>query len=112
MAALAGLPPPPDLVGRPLNQVGSSLLPVFIDPGSSGTVKNHAFSEFPQCPGRHPTPGGKPVGGPGNLWHTDAGCQSIFRENIGFFGFSVRSLQWRYSEWHPWDGDKLQARLQ
>ena len=46
--------------------------------------------------------GGPPVGGVGNMWHTDAGCQSIFRENIGFFGFSVRSLEWRYTEWHPW----------
>ena len=43
------------------------------------------------------------------MWHTDAGCQSIFRENIGFFGYSVRSLEWRYTEWHPWDGEKLQA---
>lgn len=49
------------------------------------------------------------MGGVGNLWHTDAGCQSIFRENIGFFGYSVRSLDWRYTEWHPWNGDKLQA---
>lgn len=43
------------------------------------------------------------------VWHTNAGCQSTFRENIGFFGFSIRSLSYRYTEWHPWDGDKLQA---
>lgn len=53
--------------------------------------------------------GGKPVGGVGNMWHTDAGCQSIFRENIGFFGYSVRSLDWRYTEWHRWNGDTLRA---
>ena len=45
----------------------------------------------------------------GTFWHTDAGCQSIFRENIGFFGFSVRSLEWRYTEWHPWNGQELKA---
>lgn len=110
VAALAGLPPPPDIVGRPLNQVGTSLEPVFLDPAvKPGSVKDYAFSEFPQCPGIHPVPGGAAVGGVGNGWHTDRGCQSIFRENIGFFGFSVRSLQWRYTEWHPWDGEKLQA---
>jgi len=176
VAALAGLPPPPDIVGRPLNQVGTSLEPVFLDPAvKPGTVKDYAFSEFPQCPGIHPVPGrsaavppllssphltcrrisdsavsachahvclcsplcedksghvqysrvsltltsnlsvrvcdrvaavvcvllihvgGADVGGVGNGWHTDRGCQSIFRENIGFFGFSVRSLQWRYT---------------
>jgi hypothetical protein len=159
VAALAGLPPPPDLTNRPANQVGTSLLAVFQDPSAApGTAKDYAFSEFPQCPGHHPIPGGKPAAGPGNLWHTDAGCQSIFRENIGFFGFSVRSLNWRYTEWcasislpivisfahlisfggttwlfcslarlhalsddrskcwksnarHPWDGEKLQVRL-
>ena len=85
-------------------------MPVFLDPAvKPGAVKNYAFSEFPQCPGHHPVPGGKPVGGVGNLWHMDAGCQSIFRENIGFFGFSVRSLEWRYTEWHPWDGQELKA---
>jgi hypothetical protein len=58
VAALAGLPPPPDIVGRPLNQVGTSLEPVFLDPAvKPGSVKDYAFSEFPQCPGIHPVPG-------------------------------------------------------
>jgi arylsulfatase A-like enzyme len=58
VAALAGLPPPPDIVGRPLNQVGTSLEPVFLDPTvKPGTAKDYAFSEFPQCPGIHPVPG-------------------------------------------------------
>ena len=110
VAALAGLPPPPDLANRRTNEVGTSLMPLLLDPEAKpGAVKNYAFSEFPQCPGYHPVPGGKPVGGVGNLWHTDKGCQSIFRENIGFFGFSVRSLEWRYTEWHPWNGSSLTA---
>eukprot|EP01051_Picozoa_sp_SAG22_P030127 SAG22_NODE_11520_length_481_cov_0.539267_1_plen_134_part_10 len=83
VAALAGLPPPPDLAGRPANQVGASLLPAFLAPnGSTATATDspfvYAFSEFPQCPGHHPTPGG-PAVSPGNYWHTDTGCQSIFR---------------------------------
>ena len=107
-------------------------MPAFLDPSKPGQVKDYAFSEFPQCPGHHPVPGGPAVGGPGNYWHTDAGCQSIFRENIGFFGFSVRRLSHPYTcvratccisiassntahhlaerrEWHPWNGDALKA---
>ena len=58
VAALAGLPPPPDLAGRPANEVGTSLMPVFLDPAAKpGAVKDFAFSEFPQCPGHHPVPG-------------------------------------------------------
>jgi hypothetical protein len=84
-------------------------MPAFLEPGKPGQAKDYAFSEFPQCPGIHRVRGGPPVDGPGNLWHTNAGCQSTFRENIGFFGFSIRSLSYRYTEWHPWDGDKLEA---
>ena len=106
VAALAGLPPPPDLDG-------TSLLPAFLAPSSSPVPglsnKSYAFSEFPQCPGTHKKRGGAATLPLGNLWHTDEGCQSIFRENIGFFGFSVRSKDWRYTEWHPWRGDVLRA---
>jgi hypothetical protein len=33
----------------------------------------------------------------------------VFRENIEFFGFSIRSIGYRYSEWHPWMGNELRA---
>jgi iduronate 2-sulfatase len=66
VAALAGLPPPPDLVHRAANEVGISLMPAFLDPTKPGQAKDYAFSEFPQCPGIHRVRGGPPVGGPGN----------------------------------------------
>ena len=100
VAALAGLPPPPDLAGQPPNDVGASLLPSFLDPSAQPEPgRDYAFSEYPQCPGEHPGHLGQTtVGGFGNYWHTDRGCQGIFRENISFFGFSIRSLTYRYTE--------------
>ena len=100
VAALAGLSPPPDLAGQPPNDVGASLLPSFLSPSSQPEPgRDYAFSEYPQCPGEHPGHMGQTtVGGFGNYWHTDRGCQGIFRENISFFGFSIRSLAYRYTE--------------
>ena len=77
VAALAGLPPPPDLAGQPPNDVGASLLPSFLSPSSQPEPgRDYAFSEYPQCPGEHPGHLGQAtVGGFGNYWHTDRGCQ-------------------------------------
>ena len=85
VAELAGLPPPPDVDG-------TSLIRAFIDPTAPAGATDYAFSEFPQCPSDPAV----------NLWHTGGGCQSVAREQIGFFGFSIRSASFRYTEWHPW----------
>ena len=85
VAALSGLPAPPGMDGI-------SLLPAFTNPAASPGAKSYAFSEFPQCPTDPDT----------NLWHTSNGCQNVVREEIGFFGFSIRSASYRYTEWHPW----------
>tara|TARA_B110000208_G_scaffold176848_1_gene223557 strand:+ start:151 stop:3924 length:3774 start_codon:yes stop_codon:yes gene_type:complete len=85
VAELAGLPSPPDVDG-------ASLMPAFLDPTAPAGAKDYAFSEFPQCPSDPKT----------NLWHTERGCQNVAREQIKFFGFSIRSASFRYTEWHPW----------
>jgi arylsulfatase A-like enzyme len=85
VAALAGLPPPP-------NMDGTSLVQAFHDPAAPARPTDYAFSEFPQCP-TDPNI---------SLWHTRGGCQNVVREEIGFFGFSIRSASYRYTEWHPW----------
>jgi iduronate 2-sulfatase len=85
VAELAGLPSPPDMDG-------ASLMPAFLDPTALAGAKDYAFSEFPQCPSDPEI----------SLWHTEFGCQGVPREKIGFFGFSIRSAAFRYTEWHPW----------
>lgn len=92
VAELAGLPAPPDMDG-------ASLVPTFFDPAAPAGAKDYAFSEFPQCP----------IDPTNNLWHTGKGCQNLARELIGYFGFSVRSASFRYTEWHPWIGKELKA---
>ena len=91
VAALAGLPAPPDVDGV-------SLLPAFTQPTATPDDDDYAFSEFPQCPSDPEN----------NLWHTGGGCQNVVREKIGFFGFSIRSPSYRYTEWHPWS-EELKA---
>jgi len=92
VAALAGLPPPPDVDGV-------SLMPAFFNPEAPAGAKDYAFSLFPQCPSDPEA----------SLWHTAKGCQDVAREQIGFFGFSIRSASFRYTEWHPWNGKELKA---
>jgi hypothetical protein len=43
--------------------------------------------------------------------HTGGGCQNVVREEIGFFGFSIRSASYRYTEWHPWSKGEEDAKL-
>jgi len=92
VAELAGLPPAPDVDGV-------SRMSAFLDPAAPAGEKDYAFSLFPQCPTDPET----------NLWHTSRGCQDVERENFGFFGFSIRSAAFRYTEWHPWIGAELKA---
>jgi len=85
VAGLAGLPSPPDVDG-------ASLMLAFADPTALASANDYAFTEFPQCPDDPEV----------NLWHTEGGCQNVAREQIKFFGFSIRSASFRYTEWHPW----------
>ena len=85
VAELAGLP-------SPLDVDGASLMQAFLDPTAPAGAKDYAFSEYPQCPNDPEV----------NLWHTGGGCQGVPREQIQFFGFSIRSKSFRYTEWHPW----------
>eukprot|EP00035_Acanthoeca_spectabilis_P029845 m.6657 g.6657 ORF g.6657 m.6657 type:complete len:652 (+) comp3870_c0_seq1:1-1956(+) len=97
LADLAGLPPPPDIDG-------TSLKSAFLPPGhrapvsaeggvSTPTGKQYAFSQFPQCP---IDPTGKTL----PIWHAKMSCQGYPREKIPIFGYSVRSEDWRYTEWY------------
>eukprot|EP00937_MAST-01D_sp_MAST-1D-sp2_P007299 g7299.t1 len=109
LAALAGLPPPPGLDGV-------SLAPAFETTGGAVAVeaappaqpiKRYAFSQFPQCPV-------DPSGQRYPLWHYADSCQGFPRETIPYFGYSVRSDGWRYTEWRrfrcpDWEGGDCAA---
>lgn len=92
IAALAGLPPPPDLDGV-------DLTPLFTDPNptTNPPKPNVAFSEYPRC------------ASPKTPWDDRSSCVSTPREKFTVMGLSVRVPDWRYTAWMWWDGKKLKA---
>eukprot|EP00035_Acanthoeca_spectabilis_P031575 m.14826 g.14826 ORF g.14826 m.14826 type:complete len:513 (-) comp4832_c0_seq2:2371-3909(-) len=58
--------------------------------------KNYAFTAYPRCV-QNRTSIAPPT------------CFQLDASRITFFGYSVRSLDWRYTEWRTWDGATLKA---
>ena len=94
LAALAGLPQPPDVDGNDL----SALLK---DP--TAVISPAVFSEYPRCApvdaGWTPEPGHA----------TPQSCVNTQRSNFTVMGYSVRTENWRATFWMPWIGEKLAA---
>ena len=97
LVELAGLPPPTNvgLVGTPAPQ-GVSLVPALRDPTgtrTTTTLKPYAFSQYPRC------------GGSAKLNQGD--CLQVPALNFSAMGYSLRTAEWRYTEWKKWDGATL-----
>eukprot|EP00038_Savillea_parva_P009232 m.182153 g.182153 ORF g.182153 m.182153 type:complete len:528 (+) comp15457_c0_seq1:109-1692(+) len=88
LAALAGLPAPPDLDGY-------DLTPIWQDPNT--TIKNYSFSEYPRC------------APPDTPWQDTSSCVHTQRTNFTIMGYSVRDTEWRATFWMWWDGDNLRG---
>lgn len=84
LAALAGLPDPRTIRGSEgIN--GTSLAPVFADPGDI-SIKTAAFSQFSK----------KTIG-------TSYACQ-YFRNQTKLMGYTIRTRDFRYTAWFPFNG--------
>ena len=90
LAALAGLPPPPDVDG-------TSLLPLWKEPNK--TLSPAVFSEYPRCA---PVDAG---------WTHTQSCVHTERSNFTVMGYSVRTDNWRATFWMYWDGLRLAANF-
>lgn len=80
---------------------GTSLLPVLKspdDPRISAQTKLHALSQYMRCP--------KDTQTPSKFWQKND-CLFTDRTQISFFGYSLRTREWRYTEWVRWDGATL-----
>ena len=78
MAALAGLPAPPNIDGTDLS-------PLFASGGAelAAPLKAAAFSQFPRCPDQNPV--------------THHICFETNDNGFDFMGFSIRVQDWRYT---------------
>jgi arylsulfatase A-like enzyme len=93
LAELAGVPV--DLGQESLD--GRSWAHLFEDP--SGEHKSAAYTQYPRC------------------WPDDsnsstafthmARCAGVERTDFAYMGYSVRTSQWRYTEWAKWNGKTL-----
>eukprot|EP00940_MAST-03C_sp_MAST-3C-sp2_P001200 g1200.t1 len=89
VAALAGIPNPPDLDGVDLTPLMEKTRP---------ELKDAVFSEYPRCPSNISTP-----------WDDTTSCVQTARENFTAMGYSVRTQDWRYTVWLHWDGNNLKG---
>jgi len=85
LAALAGLPAPRGVDGEDLSAA-------FDAPGAA--QKAVAYHQFPAC-------------GMRAVNQTRAECNSVPRAQFDFMGYSIRTAQWRYTQWLAWDGAAL-----
>ena len=94
-AELAGISLP-DAIGDKLNPPeGTSIVSSL----SGVNVKGAAYSQYPRKP--------KDMSQP---WKSN-GIGHDESDTFLFMGYSVRVDGWRYTEWYPWDQDKLVARF-
>ncbi|EDQ88843.1 uncharacterized protein MONBRDRAFT_32660 [Monosiga brevicollis MX1] len=84
-----GLPAPPD--AQKLD--GVSLKPILEN--ASAEVRPYALSQYPRCP---------QFLGNETRYDENNVCLFVDRTRINFMGYSIRTDQWRYTEWVEWNG--------
>mmetsp|Transcript_24362 Transcript_24362/g.87015 ORF Transcript_24362/g.87015 Transcript_24362/m.87015 type:complete len:508 (+) Transcript_24362:144-1667(+) len=97
LSNLAGLPPPPGVEGSDVSSLFDESLfdsgATSLDTGGAG--KRAAYHQYPACS----TP---------SFNSTRAQCNEVPRAAFDFMAYSVRTADWRYTLWLPWDGSKLE----
>merc|ERR1719421_1185418 len=85
---------------KPLDKCiqGKSLYPILLD--SQVTTRPWALSQFPRCWSVR----GK---GPSNRYSNP--CMRVDPKYFEVMGYSLRTKEWRYTEWRRWDGESKRA---
>jgi len=83
---------------------GITLKPLFTKPETA--LRTVAKSQYPRCfwdtLAKNPTTESLPI-----LDRTD--CQDVPRESFDLMGYSIRTTEWRFTEWRRWNGTLLRA---
>ena len=98
-AALAGASAASATASDTVPLAGRDLSPLLEQPWNASRGKSLAFSQYPRC---HDPLSADP------LWSSN-GCSGTEPDTLKFkfFGYSVRSDAWRYTEWRTWNRAKL-----
>merc|ERR1712190_293563 len=92
LCELAGVPLPH---GESLD--GESMVPLLRNPSQEET-KGFALSMYPRCPSSKDP----------SQFYEDNKCEFVERSKFPYMGFSLRTPEWRYTEWVEWNGTSLQ----
>ena len=107
VAAVAGLPPPSDLDGIDLSPLFNKTQGTA---AGVAALKDAVFSEYPRCFLNLSTPwDGYIRPAPGNHANGWGNCMSVGKHWIRAMGHSVRTADYRYTIWLPWDGRRVQS---
>lgn len=92
-----------ELVGVPVDKTkesidGTSWAKLLDDPTAAHLPA--AFSQYPRC-----WPDG--MKGDKAAFYKMVRCTAVEKEDIAYMGYSIRTAQWRYTEWAKWNGNKL-----
>ena len=93
LAEIAGIPVPSSE-----SIDGKSWAGLLDDP--FGQHKEAAFSQYPRCwPSNHSHDS--------SAFTNMARCAGVDKHQFAYMGFSIRTEDWRYTEWAAWDGARL-----
>jgi iduronate 2-sulfatase len=100
LAALAGVPLPG---GEVLD--GQSLLPALAAAAAGlpapAALRGHALSVYPRCPAD--------TANASNMWRSND-CLYVERSRFFAMGVTLRTQEYRYTEWRRWNGSALQPQ--
>jgi iduronate 2-sulfatase len=100
LAALTGVPLPG---GEALD--GQSLLPALAAAAAGlpapASLRGHALSVYPRCPAD--------TANASNMWRSND-CLYVERSRFFAMGVTLRTQQYRYTEWRRWNGTSLQPQ--
>jgi arylsulfatase A-like enzyme len=78
------------------------------DARSTPPPRTVARSQFPRC---YTQLNNASANAPGTLPVLDrTDCQAVYKEAFDLMGYSIRTAEWRLTEWRTWDGAALKGR--
>jgi|Transcript_19691 iduronate 2-sulfatase len=102
LASLAGLPA--DAIAADVD--GGDNADLLSSPQK--VLKQEAYSQYSRCPGDRFWPKRMP-GQPADIFNN---CEAVPAHNITAMGYSIRTVQWRFTEWYAWDGASCVAKFE
>lgn len=113
LADLAGVPLPTGAAGAHIGGVSQR---AAIENPSDESTKQVALSQFPRCWQNNTHHDPNQYGGAGDetnhtvSWESMSDCHWTRRADLDYMGYSIRTDQYRFTQWFVWDGEALMPK--